>query len=108
VLPQWLDAIRDGGRLLVPLTCEIPGMPSGIGKGMTLLATRDGDQWTARPGAPVAIYSFQGERDAQMQAMLGKALMDGAFLRVKRLRRDPHAREASCCLHGDTVCLASA
>jgi hypothetical protein len=35
----WLDALTEGGRLLLPLTVEFSGMPAGIGKGMMLLIT---------------------------------------------------------------------
>ena len=107
IVPEWLDAIRDGGRLLVPLTCEIPGMPSGIGKGIMLMATRDGESWQAKPGVPVAIYSMVGVRDPQLQPALGQAMMNGAFMRVSRLRRDPHQPDSTCCVHSGAVCLAS-
>ena len=108
ILPQWLDVMNDGGRLLLPLTCEMPGMPAGISKGMMLLANRDGETWSAHcTGVPVAIYSLIGARDPQRQPALGKAMMDGSFMRVKRLRRDPHEPEATCLVHADSVCLSS-
>ncbi|HKF67699.1 MAG TPA: methyltransferase domain-containing protein, partial [Vicinamibacterales bacterium] len=34
VLEAWLDVMVDGGRLLLPLTAEFPGMPASIGKGV--------------------------------------------------------------------------
>jgi protein-L-isoaspartate(D-aspartate) O-methyltransferase len=107
VLPAWLDALRDGGRLLVPLTCEVPGMPPGISKGMMLLATRQKADWIAKAGMPVAIYSMRGMRAADKQAALGQSLMAGTFMRVKRLRRDSHQPGSTCCVHDDAVCLAS-
>ena len=45
VLDAWLDALAEGGRLLLPLTVEFPGMPPGIGKGMMLLVTRETSGW---------------------------------------------------------------
>ena len=50
LLEEWLDAVRDGGRLLVPLTGTIPAM-GPIGKGTVILARRTGTEWSARPGA---------------------------------------------------------
>src|SRR5262249_18555577 len=44
VLAAWLDALADGGRLLLPLTVELPGMPASIGKGLMALVTRRGDE----------------------------------------------------------------
>jgi protein-L-isoaspartate(D-aspartate) O-methyltransferase len=105
VLDEWLEAIRDGGRLLVPLTCTMPGMPASLSKGVVLNATRQGDHWTARVGSMVMIYALAGARDDAMNMQLGNALRAGTFASVSRLRRDPHTREDSCWLHG-TNCLA--
>lgn len=108
VLDEWLDAVKDGGRLLVPMTFAAPGMPGGIGKGIVLHLHRQGDTWHARFGLALAIYSLIGARNEEMQAMLGKALMAGTFARVMRLRRDPHEQTAGCWLHGPSNCLAIA
>ena len=106
LVDPWLDALKDGGRLMAPLTCIMPAMPPGIGKGMTLLVKRNGAEWSARLAAPVAIFSFVGEaRNEEMQAKLGKAMMAGTFTRVARLRRDAHEPTAGCWLHGATSCL---
>ena len=106
LIDRWLDVLKDGGRLMAPLTCVMPGMPPGIGKGMTLSLKRNGAAWSARLSAPLAIYSFVGEaRSDEMQARLGKAFMAGTFARVTRLRRDTHESNAGCWLHGATWCL---
>lgn len=111
VLDEWLDAVRDGGRLLVPLTVSIPAMGSALSKGVVLMARRAGDEWSARLGSMVAIYSLVGLRDDAMNQALGKALMAGpASARVTRLRRDPHDPAPSCWMHATTagVCCISA
>jgi protein-L-isoaspartate(D-aspartate) O-methyltransferase len=100
VLDEWLDAVADGGRLLVPLTCTMPGMPASLSKGVILTAMRQGDRWTARIGSMVMIYALVGARDDAMNTQLGKALMGGRWKAVTRLRRDPHAPDATCWLHG--------
>jgi protein-L-isoaspartate(D-aspartate) O-methyltransferase len=107
VLDPWLDAMADGGRMIVPLTAMMPGMPAGIGKGSVLLAERKGDEWSARVTSMVAIYSFTGGRDAAMEAKLGQAFMGGRMMSVTRLRRDAHEQGASCWLHGTSVCLST-
>ena len=107
VLDEWLDAVRDGGRLLVPLTCTMPALPGSLSKGMILTATRQGPEWTARVGSMVMIYALVGARDEAMNARLGQALMAGTSASVVRLRRDPHEPGPHCWLHG-TNCLATA
>lgn len=107
LLDEWLDALRDGGRLLVPLTGTMPGMPAGIGKGMVLTATRQGDRWPAKLGSMVAIYSLVGLRDEGMAARLGQAFMGARWMSVKRIRRDAHEPDDSCVLHGQTACLSA-
>jgi protein-L-isoaspartate(D-aspartate) O-methyltransferase len=106
VLDEWLDALRDGGRLLVPLTVTMPGMPGGISKGAVLVARRTGGQWSAQISQMVAIYSLVGIRDGGVEAKLGPAFAMGTAAKVTRLRRDRHEPEATCWLHGETVCLS--
>jgi protein-L-isoaspartate(D-aspartate) O-methyltransferase len=108
VLDVWLDALADGGRLLVPLTAEFPGMPSGIGKGVTLLVIRRGSDWHAQVyGAmPVAIYSLKEIRDAQSGTSVAQAMVTGALLKVTRIRRDAHDPAALCVAHNMTNCLS--
>jgi protein-L-isoaspartate(D-aspartate) O-methyltransferase len=106
VLDEWLDAARDGARLLAPLTGVIPGMPAGIGKGMVLTAERRGADWLAKVGGMVAIYSLVGLRDASREAGLGQSMMSGKLSSVTRLRRDAHEPDATCVAHGP-VCLST-
>jgi protein-L-isoaspartate(D-aspartate) O-methyltransferase len=109
VLDAWLDALADGGRLLLPLTMEIPGMPTGIGKGFMLLVTRHGNEWAARVQAtmPVAIYSLKELRDEQLGAALGRAMMNGSMMKAARIRRDAHDAGTSCIVHSPTNCLSA-
>lgn len=109
VLDAWLDALGDGGRLLLPLTAEIPGLPAGIGKGFMLLVTRHGDSWSARVQTtmPVAIYSLKDVRDHQLGTTLGRAMMTGTLMKTTRIRRDAHEPGPSCLVHGATNCLSA-
>jgi protein-L-isoaspartate(D-aspartate) O-methyltransferase len=103
----WLDALVDGGRLIVPLTAAIPAMGS-IGKGvMAMITRRAGDAFDARILTFTAIYSGVGAvRDSALNEQLGQALMRTPFPRLTRLRRDPHEASADCWLHGSGFCLS--
>ena len=102
----WLDALRPGGRLILPLTCTMAAM-SPIGKGWVLHLSRNGDDFAARTVAMVAIYSAVGLRDSELNDRLGQAFRRSPFPPIKRLRRDAHEPEATCWLHGNTFCLST-
>jgi protein-L-isoaspartate(D-aspartate) O-methyltransferase len=102
---SWLNALRPGGRLLIPLTFTLPAM-GPIGKGVMTLVTRNRDAWDARVVTMTAIYSGIGLRDDRMNDRLRDAFMRGLMPSFKRLRRDRHEPDASCWLHGDTFCFS--
>ena len=106
VLDVWLDALSPRGRLLVPLTVTMPGMPGPISKGVVFVIGREADRWTARPGSMVTIYSMSGARSEAMNAALGRAFASHPMPRVTRLRRDPHDLAPSCWFHAETNCLS--
>jgi len=105
--PPWLDRLREGGRLVLPLTVAM-GTASGatLGKGVAKI-TRERGAFHAQVIAFVAIYSCTSVRDPELEPLLGKAIGTGALLKSKSVRRDPHAPADTCLLHGD-VCLSSA
>ncbi len=104
-LPLWLDRLRPGGRLLLPVTVT---MAPNLGKGGMLKITRQPNGYATQLVSFVAIYSATSGRDPQREAVLGKALATGALMKVKSVRRDPHGPEDSCAVHGDDVCLSMA
>jgi protein-L-isoaspartate(D-aspartate) O-methyltransferase len=99
----WLDQLRDGGRLLLPLTFDVGG---GIGKGVMMLIRRQGDRFAARFLTLVMIYSSTSVRDAEMNAALAKQLSSPKLFSVQSLRRDAHEGEETCWLHGDGFCFS--
>jgi protein-L-isoaspartate(D-aspartate) O-methyltransferase len=103
--PGWLERMRMGGRLLLPLT--VPLAPN-VGKGMMVKITREAAGYTARVVTFVAIYSCSSVRDAQLEALLGKAMASGAMFQLKSVRRDAHSPCDSCLVHADELCLSSA
>jgi protein-L-isoaspartate(D-aspartate) O-methyltransferase len=106
-LPIWLDALRDGGRMIVPVTFTVDKMPTNIGKGGVFLITRKQDAFDARFLSMVAIYSALGVRDADLNERLPEAFSGMTFLKVRHLRRDIHEPGPACWLHCRDVCLTA-
>jgi protein-L-isoaspartate(D-aspartate) O-methyltransferase len=97
----WLDALADGGRLLLPMTTEQRG-------GFMLRLDRRGEELAARSVGWAGFYPCAGARREEDEALLAHALHDSAGQRaVRSLRRDPHAKDETCWLHGDGWCLST-
>jgi protein-L-isoaspartate(D-aspartate) O-methyltransferase len=103
-LPVWLDQLTVGGRLLVPLTVDLPSFP-GVGAGRMLLVTRSDVGYDARLASPVGIFHCVGARTAEGNVELSQALARGDSQSVRRLRRDRHEKGQNCWLHGADFCL---
>jgi protein-L-isoaspartate(D-aspartate) O-methyltransferase len=101
-LPMWLDRLREGGRLLVPIT--VPMGPN-LGKGVMLKITRQPGGYAAKFVSFVGIYSATSARDPQREPALGKALATAALMKVKSVRRERHTPDDSCVVHGTDICL---
>jgi len=114
----WLDQLREGGRLLVPLTVALPmarrgadpnassSIYSNVGGGSTLLVTKRDGQYAARFVSPVAIFHCQGARSEESEKLLAQAFRGGGHGDVRSLRRDPHSSNAECWLHASGFCLS--
>jgi protein-L-isoaspartate(D-aspartate) O-methyltransferase len=108
-LDDWLDALRAGGRLILPLTTTMGSMAPTIGKGLLFLVTNTADGLSARVLSVIAIYSAIGVRDESVSARFAATMakMPMAWQGVKRLRRDRHDESLACWLHAPTFCLSS-
>jgi protein-L-isoaspartate(D-aspartate) O-methyltransferase len=105
---EWIDSLREGGRLVLPLTVAIGmGMSPSLGKGVMARITREAQGFSARMITFVAIYSCTAGRDPQLEPLLGKALATGALMKMKSLRRDAHEPADTCLLHCGGVCLST-
>jgi protein-L-isoaspartate(D-aspartate) O-methyltransferase len=102
--PSWLDQLAIGGRLLIPLTVELPSAP-GIGAGYMLLVTRHETGYAARLTSPVGIFHCESARTSEGSALLAKALAQGDFQSIRALRRERHEQGPNCWLHADGFCL---
>ncbi len=110
-LEVWLDVLAPAGRMIVPITVDMPQMGSTLGKGVVLLLSRnaDADFAAARIINVVAVYSAIGVRDPEMTERIGRALAAGPMKwgAVTRLRRDVHETVDSCWLHRPGCCISS-
>ena len=102
--PLWLDRLRDGGRLIVPLTMA---MSSTLGVGFMTKIVRHDDQFSFEIVTSIAIYSCTSMRDKEREPLLKAAMMKGGFTRMRSVRRDAHEPTDACVVHGTDVCLSS-
>jgi protein-L-isoaspartate(D-aspartate) O-methyltransferase len=103
--PLWLDRLREGGRLIVPLTM---GATPTLGVGVMTRINRERGGLSAQIVTSLAIYSCRNARDAQREPLLRAAMTSGALLKMKSVRRDAHEQADTCLIHGADVCLSSA
>ncbi len=101
----WLDRLREGGRMVVPIT-----MSSGMapGQGLMIKIVRERAGFSAAIVSPVAIFPCTSVRDAQVEGQIAKALGSRAFFKLKSVRLDAHEPAEACILHGSNVCVSSA
>jgi protein-L-isoaspartate(D-aspartate) O-methyltransferase len=101
----WLDRLRDGGRLILPLTIPLHGSagttPSG-GNGAVFRILRRGEDFDARFISPISIYPCTGARDDASEAALIAAFNKGGWRDVTRLRRQDRVAESQCWLSAPT------
>jgi protein-L-isoaspartate(D-aspartate) O-methyltransferase len=88
-LDHWLDALKDGGRLILPLTVGFT-MPGGapMTQGSIFLIERQGDDYTAAFKGRTMIYPCLGARDPESEASLKAAMAGSSHNKVRRLRRE--------------------
>jgi protein-L-isoaspartate(D-aspartate) O-methyltransferase len=102
----WLDRLREGGRLLLPITFATPGATTGTG--VMVRIVRQSDHFSAQVVSFVSIYSSTSVRDPELEPVLAKAFGTRALLKMKSVRRDQHEPADSCIVHGGSICLSSA
>jgi protein-L-isoaspartate(D-aspartate) O-methyltransferase len=101
----WLDSLREGGRLVLPLTAT--DFPAGdIRRGAVFQIERRGDEFHARWISPVAIFPCEGSRDPASERALAAAFEKGGWQRVSRLYRRGDLPEEQCWLRAPDWCLA--
>jgi protein-L-isoaspartate(D-aspartate) O-methyltransferase len=104
-LPLWLDALREGGRMVLPIT--VAATPT-LGQGVMVKITRSEGAFAAEVVSVVGIFSCVSARDPQLEPLMAKAFAGGGLLKIKSVRRDIHDQTDTCVLHGREVCLSLA
>jgi protein-L-isoaspartate(D-aspartate) O-methyltransferase len=88
----WLDGLKDGGRLILPLTTNSNFTRPDFSRpsGAVFLVTRRGEEFHVRFVSPIAVFPCEGMRDAASEAALAESFARGGFQAVTRLYRgDP-------------------
>ncbi|MEM7430292.1 MAG: methyltransferase domain-containing protein [Pseudomonadota bacterium] len=98
----WLDWLKDGGRLVLPLTTD-KGFGSGDAnrfhlRGAVFLVTRKKNAFDAQWISPVAIFPCEGLRDPQSEQALAAAFQGGDYRQVKGLHRSGDLPSEQCWL----------
>ena len=92
---SWITALRDGGRITVPLTFD----PKEIGQ--ILRITRQKDRYLAECVHGVYIYPLIGGRSDKDAQALKKAVQQHGWLASGELRLDPQNADRSCWLKSE-------
>jgi protein-L-isoaspartate(D-aspartate) O-methyltransferase len=106
----WLDRLKHGGRLALPLTTERGFMGPDAGpmqrRGAIFIIKRRGDDFFARWVSPVAIYPCRGMREDASERALAEAFKNGGWKNVTRLYRRDNLPAAQCWLRAPGWSLA--
>ncbi len=118
-LDRWIDALKDGGRLVFPLIQWPGGAKWGdkhnprAGWGVEIRIQRIGQRYSARSLGNVMVFPCLGALNAEADRLLVDALRTARdFLRsfpkfIRSFRRDFHDKEPECWLHGSNYCFSS-
>ena len=104
ILPMWLDRLREGGRMLVPLTASVT---AGSGHGVMAKIVRSGGLFSAESIGGVGIFSAVGLRDESFEESIQAAIKSQKLSGMKSVRRDTHEPTDTCILHVLGACLSS-
>jgi protein-L-isoaspartate(D-aspartate) O-methyltransferase len=98
-LALWLDKLKPAGRLIMMLTTD-------DWWGRVLKVTRLDVGFAAAVLGPCGFIPCVNGRDLASAMLLAAALRRGGDETVRSLRRDVHAADDTCWLHGDGICLS--
>jgi protein-L-isoaspartate(D-aspartate) O-methyltransferase len=108
----WLDRLKDGGRLILPLTARKTMPPTHVGPvtrhGAVFHVERQGGEFYAKWVSAVGVYPCEGGRDECSEAALDAALQAGGWQNVTRLYRTDDIPTEKCWLRASGWALAYA
>jgi protein-L-isoaspartate(D-aspartate) O-methyltransferase len=103
----WLDALRDGGRMVLPLTVRYTTDDRReMTRGAIFLIERQAEGFSARCMSTTLIYPCAGARDDASEAALAAAFEKGNVAKVTRLYRADDIPEERCWLRAPGWSLA--
>jgi len=106
-LNTWLDALNDGGRLVLPLTTSYTTNEGHhMTRGAIFLIVREGRNYTAQWKSETAIYPCFGGRDQASESALKEAFERGGWEKVTRLYRSEQIEADRCWVRGPDWSLA--
>lgn len=97
----WLDALNEGGRLLVPMTRQ-------NGWGSFLLIERRGRDHPVRHVCRTGIFHCASGRDSKAESALRDVLKRRRMTSIRSLRRPPETPDDTCWLADDGYWLSTA
>ena len=100
----WLDSLRTGGRLLLPLT--VANEFDASYSGHILKIKRQENGYAARFISGTSIFPCSGARDPDLNDKLSAAFKRDDLKCVQSLRRDAHVSLETCWLHDEQFCLS--
>jgi protein-L-isoaspartate(D-aspartate) O-methyltransferase len=106
-LDLWLDALKPGGRLILPL-CVLSKLPDGtpMTRGGIFLFERDADGFAAAYKSATGIYPCFGAQDSASEDSLKEAYRRGGMEKVRRLHRTSDVAAEICWASGPGWALA--
>ncbi len=103
----WLDALKDGGRLLLPLTTSYTtDQGHAMSRGAIFLIERHGHDFIAHWKSGTGIYPCYGSGDQAAETALKQAFERGGWERVTRLYRTADIEPERCWVRGADWSLA--
>lgn len=114
---SWLDRLKNGGRLILPLTsdsgfvksdCAVPANDDIARDGAVFQIVREDTGYSAKWISPVCIFPCVGSREEVSERALAEAFENGGMQRVTRLYRNQDIEKNRCWVRGPDWCLAYA
>jgi protein-L-isoaspartate(D-aspartate) O-methyltransferase len=102
--PLWLDSLRIGGRLLLPLTVSTQADTPQWGQLLKVIRQPTG--FSARFISEIVIFPCSGARDPDLNDKLKEAFHRRDSKSIRSLRREPHELAETCWLHDESFCLS--
>lgn len=94
----WLDGLKDGGRLLLPLTTDRNFVEAAVPQGVVFLIKRTRDELRASFVSNIAVFPCEGMRDRASERALAVALRTARWGDVVRLYRGEPPPVQTCWL----------